>query len=214
MRLPPARATTALVIVTSGVWLTSFLLKAQDLWAMKAGFIPARLHGWSSGVPSFPFWITPLSATFAHGGLMHIAFNMAMLAFCGRYVEMIIGSRKFLWLYVIGAYSSALSQYFCYPTSQDPMIGASGAISALFGAYAILFGREPQIFSTRWMNHGVQILWLAAAWSILQILIGISESPSLMLATAAHIGGFITGLICIRPLLYFHYHNKFKKYKM
>lgn len=125
MRLPPARATTVLVILTSGVWLTTFLLKIQDLWAIKAGFIPARLHGWASGVPSLPFWITPLSATFAHSGLMHIAFNMVMLAFCGRYVEMIIGSRKFLWLYVIGAYSSAFFQYLFYPNSQDPMIGAS-----------------------------------------------------------------------------------------
>lgn len=212
MRLPPARATTVLVILTSGVWLTTFLLKIQDLWAIKAGFIPARLHGWASGVPSLPFWITPLSATFAHGGLMHIAFNMVMLAFCGRYVEMIIGSRKFLWLYVIGAYSSAFFQYLFYPNSQDPMIGASGAISTLFGAYAVLFGREPQIFASRWFNQVIQILWLAAAWSILQILIGFSESPGLMLATAAHIGGFMTGLILIRPMLHFHYYNKFKKY--
>lgn len=211
MRLPPARATTVLVILTSGVWLTTFLFKTQDLWAVKAGFIPARLHGWTSGTPSLPFWVTPISATFAHGGPMHIIFNMAMLAFCGRYVEMIIGSQKFLWLYAIGAYSSAFSQYFFCPTSQDPMIGASGAISTLFGAYAILFGREPQIFASRWLNRALQAIWLAVAWAVLQILIGFSESPKLMLATGAHIGGFITGLILIRPLLHIHYYNRFKK---
>ncbi|AEI38386.1 rhomboid family intramembrane serine protease [Zymomonas mobilis] len=209
MRLPPARATIGLVIITSGFWLASILTHHQDLWAMAAGFIPARLNGWHSGIPSLPFWLTPLSATVVHEGILHLGFNMLMLAFCGRYVEMVIGSGNFVFLYIVGAYVSAFSQYWINPTSYYPMIGASGAISALFGAYALLFGQERQFFSYRWLNHLIHIFWLASAWIIIQTLIGFSESNDISIATPAHIGGFLIGLLLIRPLLRFHYHKRF-----
>ena len=93
------------------------------------------------------------------------------------------------------------------------MVGASGAISAVLGAYAMLFGRNRvKVVSGRlavWLNA----LWLMAAWVVLQMLVGIasagaaSRSPAagMAIAAAAHIGGFIIGVMLANPLLLFRY---------
>ena len=88
-----------------------------------------------------PAWLTPLTATLIHGGLAHVAFNLVMLAFCGQATERVRGigrgSRSSI---VVGAYVAAFGQWTLEPSLVMPMIGASGAISAVVGAYALLFG--------------------------------------------------------------------------
>jgi membrane associated rhomboid family serine protease len=89
-----------------------------------------------------------------------------------------------------------------------PMIGGSGAISAVLGAYAMLFGRNRVRITNPTLAVVVNALWLAAAWIGLQLLIGMTFSTfAARIAIAAHIGGFLLGLLLAKPLLIFRYRN-------
>ena len=200
---PKMTMTIAAVTVVSFVLLTA-IGKLQTAAAV-GGFIPARLSGLTV-IGALPIWLTPLSATLLHGGAMHIGFNLLMLLYCGREDEVAIGPAGIVVLYVVGAYAAAAAQYVVGPHSLVPMVGASGAISALVGAYAMLYGqRRPSKYSpevARWLH----IVWLAAAWLVVQLLLGlVSRTEGMAIATAAHVGGFIAGLILARPLLLWRY---------
>jgi len=205
MKMPPARTTSFIAAATVASWVllsvTGFDLTAD----MIGGFMPARVSGLD--LPgALPVWITPLSATLLHGGLLHLGFNMLMLVYCGRMVEAALGSAGLGVLYVVGAYAAALSQYAANPLDLSPMIGASGATSAVFGAYALLFGR-PRGFATHpRIGMAINIAWLAMAWIGLQMLMGFAiAGTGVAIAIAAHIGGFLAGLLLARPLLLFRY---------
>ena len=86
------------------------------------------------------------------------------------------------------------------------MIGASGAISALFGIYALMFGRPRQLTSSQRMNRTIHVVWLLVTWVVLQWMAGLlAGEQGMMLATPAHIGGFVAGLLIQRPLLLWRY---------
>jgi membrane associated rhomboid family serine protease len=169
------------------------------------GFIPARLSGLIV-IGALPEWITPLSSTLLHANLLHLAFNLLMLCYCGREDEVALGSPGVVVLYVVGAYAASAAQYLAGPHSVTPVIGASGAISAFVGAYALLYGqRGPSRFSPR-VARMLHILWLAIAWIVVQLLLGLASAvQGIGIATAAHIGGFIAGLALARPLLRWRY---------
>jgi membrane associated rhomboid family serine protease len=86
------------------------------------------------------------------------------------------------------------------------MIGASGAISAVIGAFALSFGRAKHITSSARVNRWINIVWLLVAWVVLQVLVGwTAGAQGYLLATPAHIGGFLAGLLVQRPLLLWRY---------
>lgn len=203
--LPPGRFTQALAAITSLAFLLLWASGWLDVAAVQGGFIPARLSGMANAPGALPVWLTPLSATLIHGGLLHLGFNMLMLIFCGRYVENVIGALPSAILYVVGAYASALAQFAVDPASTVPMIGASGAISATVGAYAVFFSRSRARAVGPFSAGVVRVVWLAAGWTFVQALIGLATSGGMQIAIAAHIGGFIAGLILARPLLLWHY---------
>jgi membrane associated rhomboid family serine protease len=182
------------------------VLRLQDLAVLWAGFIPVRAQGAVIGATLAPFVLTPLTATLLHGGVMHLLFNMLMHLFCGRSVETIIGGRQFAILYVGGAYAAAAAQYAVEPLSVAPMIGASGAISALLGAYAMLFGRNRVRVANPMLATLINSLWLMAAWIIMQLVIGYTlGTMGPAIAIAAHIGGFVAGMLLAKPLLLLRY---------
>ena len=201
MRLPTPYATITLVAGTSACWLAAFVLRV-DWVAPAAGFVPllaARGAEWPALPLAVPFWLTPLSATLVHGSLMHIFFNMIMLIFCGRFVEAALGTGRFVLLYVVGAYAAAGGQFLAGPGSLVPMIGASGAVSAIVAAQAMIFGvRRPRSLGPLSSNV-LNIAWLAVAWIVLQLLT--SRAIGGGIAIAAHIGGFAAGLMLAMPLL-------------
>lgn len=216
--MPPARATASLALLIGAAWLGLTLVGSNEAAAITAGFIPARLAAGgqalaeaslgAGGMTFVPAWVTPLSATLIHGGLLHVAFNLLMLGFCGRFVEVAVGPRLLVLLYVVGAYAGAVAQYLADPHGVVPMIGASGAISAVFGAYALLFGERRGRLATHRFGKALQVAWLAAAWICFQLLVGISTAQTGMaIAIAAHIGGFLAGLACVRPLLRWRYRH-------
>jgi membrane associated rhomboid family serine protease len=198
-----ARATLAVAAVTAFAWLITTALNLDAVAVIRAGFIPARIGGTIADSGFVPVWLTPLTATLVHSGFLHVAFNLLFLLICGRSVEAILDRRGLVILYLVGAYVSAGTQYLAGPTSIVPGIGASGAISAVIGAYAMLFGRNKVKVANQALATALHVLWLAIAWVGLQLLVGFTleatggEAP----AIAAHIGGFIAGLALTRPLL-------------
>lgn len=211
MRLPPARATVGVVAVTVVAFLLVSLSGMDSYAALSGGFIPERLTGHlaeiairaeAPGIWFVPAWLTPLTATLLHGGVLHIALNMLILGFCGRFVEAAIGGRLFVLLYVIGAYAAALTHFAFSPHEISPMIGASGAASAVIGAYALLFGERRQLFANRRLSKIANVAWLAASWIGLQLLLGVAmRGQTISIAIFAHIGGFLAGLALAQPLL-------------
>lgn len=195
-----APATAVLAVATLIVSAFLILGGSLDTASMQAGFIPLRLQVDS---PAFvlPWLLTPLTATLVHGGWTHLGFNLIMLGFCGYEAERALGPRGLIVLYLIGAYVAAAGQWVAGPTSPVPMIGASGAISAVVGAYALLFGRRQAKAWGPIPAAVAQVLWLSAGWIGVQLLIKQTEPAGQTVAIAAHIGGFLGGLALARPLL-------------
>ena len=198
-------ATLALMAVTAlvtiGIWVTGNLQNA----ATAMGFIAARVGGLEIS-PAVPALLTPLSATLVHEGFLHLAMNFLLFAYCGRQVESVVGAAPLVLLYLIGAYAAAAGQYVLDPNSNIPMIGASGAISALVGAYAVSFGQPKKIVASLRLNRWLNIAWLMAAWVGLQLMVAyLMGQQGMLLATGAHVGGFIAGVLLQRPLLLWRY---------
>jgi len=207
MRVPKT-ATVIITIVTAACWLLAELLGAQNRADVIMGVIPARLSGLVQVSPAVPAWLTPLTATLVHGNFLHLALNLLMLVWCGTQVERILGGGPTLLVYAVGAYTAAIAQWLVAPLSPTPMIGASGAISAVIGAFALSFGQQKKIVKSASLNRSLNALWLLAAWIVLQIMTGVLGGlQGFMLATPAHIGGFIAGLLLQRPLLLWRYRN-------
>ena len=202
----PRTAISIIASVTALFTLGIFLLGAVNNAAILLGFIPARLSGALSVSPAVPAFLTPLSATLVHGNFLHLATNLIMLVWCGRAVERIIGPAATVLIYVIGAFAAAGAQFLVGPNSLAPMIGASGAISALIGAFALTYGRPKPLVKSPVLNRWLNVAWLLAAWIVLQLMMAFMlGQQGMLLATPAHIGGFIAGLALIRPLLLWRY---------
>jgi membrane associated rhomboid family serine protease len=200
-----ARATLAIIAATTLafllVWGAGLDARAHS-WA---GFLPYRFSFDGYG-PGAPIWLTPLTATLSHSDWIHLGFNMLILAFCGRAAEGVLGPVALVVLYVLGAYAAAAGHYVLEPRSMVPMIGASGAVSAVLGAYAMLFGRNKVRVASPTLALWLNALWLAAGWIALQLVIGIvSARTTIAIAIGAHIGGFLVGVALARPLLLFRY---------
>jgi membrane associated rhomboid family serine protease len=199
-----SRVTVAIAVATVLAWLAQITVAGPHV-VLQGGFVPVRA---TEPFPfeNVPFSLTPLSATLLHGGLLHLGINLLMLVVCGRAVEQAVGGGKLLLLYAIGAYGAAAAQYFVDPVSSTPMIGASGAISAVVGTYAMLFGRQKVRSIGPIPGLVVRGLWLAAAWTVIQWGISFASAAGpFSVATAAHVGGFVTGLVMTVPLIEWRY---------
>jgi len=198
-------ATVAIAAVTAAVSLLVTLSGASDSAAIAAGFIPARLSGLAvpAGVPAL---LTPFTATLLHGGFLHLGLNLLMLVWVGNQVERLLGAGATIICYGVGAIVAALAQWAVDPSSTMPMIGASGAISALFGTYALMFGEPKRLVASQGVNRAVHAAWLLAAWVVIQWMTALlAGDQGMLLATPAHIGGFVAGLLLQRPLLLWRY---------
>ena len=200
------RSATAIIAIVTVAVSAIAILGGVNYWAVFAGFIPARISGVVDLPGALPAWITPFSSALVHGGWLHLGVNMLMLVFAGSMVERVIGGSGLLFAYVVGALVAALSQFVVDPGSPIPMVGASGAISALFGLYALFFGKPKQLTRNMKLNRGIHVAWLLVTWVVLQWMAGmLAGGEGVMLATPAHIGGFIAGLLLQRPLLLWKY---------
>lgn len=196
------RWTDSIITVTVAAWIAALLLVQTVDLPLVGGFIPGRLNGDFTMVSAVPAWLTPLSSTLLHDGVLHLGFNMLMLIWCGRQVEPALGGPLLLLAYVIGAYSAAIGQWALGPHETIPTIGASGAISTIIGIYALVFSEQKVRPIGPIPANIVRVLWLALAWVGIQALIGLGYGVGGQgIAIGAHIGGFVAGLLLARPLL-------------
>jgi membrane associated rhomboid family serine protease len=199
-------ATIAISAITALAWLIELQLAPEAVLSL--AFIPARLTGPPVPWDAVPAFLTPLTATLVHAGLIHLGFNLLMFLWCGTAVERVLGKSGLVTLYLVGAYASAGAQWATDPMLLEPMVGASGAISAVIGAFALSFGRAKMFTRSARVNRWINALWLMIAWAILQAMMGwLAGGQGYLLATPAHIGGFAAGLLLQRPLLLWHYRN-------
>jgi len=212
MNIPSGKLTNGLIILNVVIFLIVWLAgMEQDAFA-RGGFFPFRLGGDPTEFSGMdwlvPAWLTPLSSAFLHSGFMHISFNMLMLFFCGRFVEHALGPGLMALLYLIGAYAASLAEFAVDTQSMIPVVGASGAISAIFGAYAMLYSRNEIKSIGPVPGHFVRIAWLTVFWIGIQMMIGFAMNDGLDgIAIYAHIGGFVAGLLLTKPLLEWRFRN-------
>lgn len=209
MRPPESWRTARMTLAIAAATALAFILAEATGLHMRAaswaGFLPYRFSFDGYG-PGAPLWLTPLTATLVHAGWFHLIFNLLMLLFCGRSVEGVLGPVSIAILYVLGAYGAALGHFAMDPHSVSPMVGASGAISAVLGAYAMLFGRNKVRLGNPTLALWLNALWLMAGWIGLQLVIGIvTRRADINIAVGAHVGGFLVGIALARPLLLLRY---------
>ena len=204
----PRTATNAITAMTALAWVIAAVTLSSDQAALAMGFIPARIGGPTVPWAALPAFLTPLSATLVHSGLIHLGFNLLVFVWCGTAVERVLGRTGLITLYIVGAYAAAAGQWLTDPVGVVPMVGASGAISAVIGAFSLSFGRPRQFTRSQSVNRWINAVWLMAAWVILQVAMGwLAGGQGYLLATPAHIGGFLAGLLLQRPLLLWRYRN-------
>ena len=170
------------------------------------GLIPARIGAALAGdADPFASGLTFVTYIFLHAGWSHLGLNVLFLAWVGRYVEWVTGRWALIGLFVVGGIAGGILQVAVDPGSTAPVIGASGAIAAVFGAYAILFARsraEPRtVLGITVSGETLTALWYAAAWIGLQLLTAAvfnTGDGNMQTAIWTHIGGFITGLVLAR----------------
>ena len=202
----PRTATNLIVAFTAIAWIVAAVLGLNERAAYVLGFVPARFSGFVLPFAAAPAWLTPLTATLVHSNLIHLGFNLLILLWCGTQVERVLGATGLIVLYVAGAYAATAAQWGVDPLASVPMIGASGAISAVMGAFALSFGRAKPFTSNLMVNRWINVAWLLVAWTVLQAMMGwLGNQQGYLLATPAHVGGFAAGLLLQRPLLLWHY---------
>ena len=169
------------------------------------GMIPAILFGHSelsSSLKIVPAFISIITSMFLHGGWMHLIGNMTYLYIFGDNVEETLGKRKFIIFYLLTGGFAALSQSILDTDSTIPMIGASGAIAGVLGAYLVLFPKA-KIKVFFWFIIFFKVFKIRAfivlgGWIFIQFLsFSGNDLNSGGVAYAAHIGGFISGVILI-----------------
>jgi membrane associated rhomboid family serine protease len=200
------RSATAIIALVTVAMSVIAIFSGLDYFIAVAGFIPARLSGLMPLPGALPAWLTPWSSALIHGSWLHLGINMLVLVFVGSQVERVIGGSGIVFAYLIGAIAASATQFAVDPSSNMPMVGASGAISALFGLYALFFGRPKQVTANQKFNRWIHAAWLLVTWVVLQWMSEIlAGGQGILLATPAHIGGFIAGMMLQRPLLLWRY---------
>ncbi|HET9825330.1 MAG TPA: rhomboid family intramembrane serine protease [Chitinophagaceae bacterium] len=159
------------------------------------------------GPTPIPVYLTLITSMFMHGGIAHIAGNMLYLWIFGDNIENAIGHKRYLFFYLLCGIIASLSHVFVTKlVGQDlrvPSLGASGAISGVLGAYILLFPRRRvTMFLVRFITH-VSAFWAIGIWIVFQLIsgLGMLGGASTGVAYAAHIGGFVAGLVLIKFFL-------------
>jgi len=146
------------------------------------------------GVPGKSVWLAGLASMFLHGGLMHIGSNMLYLWIFGNNIEDHLGRFRYLLFYVAGGVAALATHVALQPDSTIPVVGASGAVAAVMGAYLVWFPHAPVrtiVFLGFPILATITAKWLLGIWFVLQFF----TSPNSGVAWAAHVGGFVFGAV-------------------
>ena len=186
---------------------------AQSVCAF--GAIPGELTGLAAGkslelgdgmrcvVGTSPGWYTLVTSMFMHGSWFHLIGNMWFLWIFGNNVEDSMGRFRFVMFYLLSGIAAAATHVLLSPDSATPMVGASGAIGGIMGAYVILYPRVPVhllvFFGFFITTIAVPAFVMLGYWFLLQLLGGLPQLGGIESGVAfwAHVGGFVAGAVLI-----------------
>ena len=162
-------------------------------------FGSARLEGVSGALPPAA---TLVSSMFLHGGWLHLIGNMLYLWIFGNNIEDAMGYPRFVLFFLVCGVTAALCHALVEPSSVIPMIGASGAISGVLGAYALLYPRAQVLVAVPlgFFLHVAKFpaLLVLGIWFSVQILSSLAAEPGEPgVAWMAHVGGFLAGVVLV-----------------
>jgi membrane associated rhomboid family serine protease len=196
--LPPVTKFVCFVLILVQAVMTALEYTLPELRAdifNSMAFIPARYTGglelgWQ-GI------VSPVTHMLFHGGWLHLGMNVATLAAFGAGLEKQDGGRKLMLLFVVTGIAGACAHFALFPTATNPLIGASGGISGLFGGILMMAHQ-------RGMMEGGKKMLIAfvAIWVGISLFFGMFGMPGAEgeIAWTTHIGGFIAGLLLYKPV--------------
>lgn len=191
--------TVGIILVNISVFIWELTLKdiEREQVFRYLGLIPKEMTlALTERIELIPYnLLTVFTSMFLHGGLFHILGNMLYLWIFGNNVEDSFGHGRFLLFYILSGVFAALSQYLYDPLANVPMIGASGAVSGVLGAYLILYPYA-RVVTAVFIFIFIKLVELPAFifltfWFFMQVLYSGVEG----VAWYAHIGGFVFGLL-------------------
>jgi membrane associated rhomboid family serine protease len=214
-RKPIVTITLIVACVLIFFWQSSLPPRQAVAVVYSFGFIPALLFGdatLAAELAVIPAGMTLFTSMFLHGSFMHLAGNMLYLWVFGNNIEDVCGHGRFILFYLLCGLAAAFAQTLPNPGSEIPMIGASGAISGVLGAYLVLFphARVYTLVPIGFVFF-VQIKagWLLGFWFVFQLLSGFGANPAEGgVAFWAHVGGFVAGVPLIWILRDKSYHPR------
>jgi membrane associated rhomboid family serine protease len=189
--------TISLIVINVLIFLFQASLsdRAQEAFVYAFGLVPAYFS-----------FATVFTSMFVHGGFAHLIGNMLFLWIFGDNVEDRLGHGRYLAFYFLCGFLAALSQLFLDPDSTVPMVGASGAIAGVMGAYLVLYphSRVLMLFPFPVFLFELPAIVFLGMWFFLQFLNGIGQLPVFQqdqisggVAFWAHVMGFVTGLVLV-----------------
>jgi rhomboid family protein len=172
-------------------------LSAGDAFIKQWAFVPSRFSANPAGEAP-----TVFTAMFMHGGWLHLGGNMLYLWIFGDNVEDEFGKGRFILFYLLCGIAATFAQYYFTPQSRLPNVGASGAIAGVLGGYLLMFPRAPVNVLVYNRVVTMPAMVVLGFWIVLQLFSGVgsiattsSTTETGGVAYAAHVGGFITGVV-------------------
>ena len=200
--------TIALIVINISVFILQVTYPASPRRIAYAfGAIPHFLMTFQTVQPIHPV-TTVFSSMFMHGSLLHLGTNMLYLWIFGNNIEDKLGYGRFIIFYLLCGVTAAYSHALADPVSMVPMIGASGAVSGVLGAYLLLFPFA-KVHTLIFLGFFIQVVRLPALvvigfWIVIQFINGLVSAGADNhggVAWFAHIGGFIVGLLVVKFFL-------------
>ena len=194
----PTRTTP--VVTTSLIAINALVFLSQ--WSLGTDAGTQFVYDWGL-VPAYFSWVTVLTSMFLHGGFLHVGGNMLYMWIFGDNVEDRLGHGRFVAFYLFCGVAAALAQTFVSPSSGVPMVGASGAIAGVMGAYFVMYPHSrivtliPFIFL---QVVEVPAIFFLGIWFLMQFLNGVGSIAQVEAGTGgvafwAHVAGFAAGVL-------------------
>jgi len=197
----------SLIIVNSLVFFLELSLGGQlGEFISIFGVVPSRFMDSLTGGDVTGLTIVPMfTSMFLHAGWFHLIFNMLYLWIFGDNVEDALGHFRYLLFYILCGLGATLTHVFLSPLADVPVVGASGAIAGVLGAYLLLYPRSRVLTLVPFFFFylvEIPALVFLGLWFVIQFLSGlltVGTEASAGVAWWAHVGGFLTGMILLFP---------------
>lgn len=200
--------TIVLIMACVGVFIFEATLPEGELeyWFRRLGYTPALWFGPVSGTVDMRalfrdplLLLSPITSQFLHAGLGHLIANMLFLRVFGDNIEDSLGHGRYLLFYLLCGVAAAVAQTLPDPHAQIPMVGASGAISGIIGAYAVLYPTARIRIFVFWFYYPmVPAFLLIGLWIGMQVVLAVADDGASHVAWWAHIGGFVFGAAAVK----------------